>query len=95
MILKVFYSCKMYKRKEFTFNVSYFFKKLVDPEEEQSTVLTESQQLEIESVKLAESGDYEKSLVLIEKAMQITPNRASLYNNRAQTYRLAGYDSGL
>ncbi|KAI4457140.1 hypothetical protein MML48_8g00008434 [Holotrichia oblita] len=45
---------------------------------------------EIEAIQKAENGIFDESLNLFEKAMEIAPNKASLYNNRAQLYLLKG-----
>jgi len=39
---------------------------------------------------LAEAGKYDESLAEFNKAIAVAPNLASLYNNRAQLYRLQG-----
>lgn len=54
----------------------------------------ESIRLESEAVQLAEQHKYDDALVLFDQAIKISPERSSLYNNRAQTYRLIGNDDG-
>ena len=51
-------------------------------------------QIEKEAIKLAEQGMYEDSIDSFTNAIRIKPNWASAYNNRAQTYRLAGKTTG-
>ncbi|GJQ81758.1 hypothetical protein Trydic_g305 [Trypoxylus dichotomus] len=46
--------------------------------------------LEIQAVCKAESGEFNEALDIFQKAMGITPDKASLYNNRAQVYQLTG-----
>ncbi|XP_037905797.1 tetratricopeptide repeat protein 36 homolog isoform X2 [Hermetia illucens] len=65
---------------------------LVDPPEEQTEEVKESARLELEAVELAEKGDTENALRLFQQAIDVCPRRATLYNNRAQTYRLMGND---
>lgn len=43
--------------------------------------------MEIEAVNLAEKGEFEKALKVINAALEITLNRASLYNNRAHVFQ--------
>ena len=50
----------------------------------------EAKKLEVAAVNLAESGKYGDSLSEFNKAVALAPNMASLYNNRAQLYRLQG-----
>jgi tetratricopeptide (TPR) repeat protein len=58
-----------------------------DAEELTPSVL-EAKQIELEAVKTAESGNLDGSLDMLTRAIEIAPNYASLYNNRAQVYRL-------
>ena len=48
----------------------------------------DSRGLEKEGIKSAEEGDLSKSLELMNQAIQLTPHRASCFNNRAQIHRL-------
>ena len=54
-----------------------------DAEELTPSVL-EAKQIELEAVKTAESGNLDGSLDMLTRAIEIAPNYASLYNNRAQ-----------
>lgn len=58
--------------------------------------IAESIRIEGEAVAAAESKDYAKALLALDRAIALTANnnRASLFNNRAQTYRLMGNDKG-
>ena len=56
---------------------------------EETEEVKQAKALEIDSVKAAEKGDFVGSLALINRALQLTPNRASCYNNRAQVYQLS------
>lgn len=67
---------------------------LQDPLDDETPEIKESSKLEIEAVKLAENNEYDKALELFENAIKITPNKASLYNNRAQVLRLKEMDNG-
>ncbi|XP_065361273.1 tetratricopeptide repeat protein 36 homolog [Calliphora vicina] len=55
-------------------------------------ILKQSKQLEIEAVKLAEEQKLEEALKKFSESLELTPKRASIYNNRAQALRLAGKD---
>lgn len=46
--------------------------------------------LETEAILLADQKEYQKSIELFSEAIQLHPNRANTYNNRAQVYRLHG-----
>ncbi|XP_034481299.1 tetratricopeptide repeat protein 36 homolog [Drosophila innubila] len=63
---------------------------LVD-EEPDTELLQASRELEFQAVRLTEQGDLDNALMKFEKALQLT-ERASVYNNRAQTLRLAKRD---
>lgn len=65
---------------------------LADQTDEASPELTESMRMESQAVVLAETGDFKAALHQLGAAFNLTPNRASLYNNRAQVHRLAGND---
>jgi Flp pilus assembly protein TadD len=56
------------------------------PEEKQAEIA----KLEGEAIVLAEQGNYIKSIALLTEAIKLCSTRASLYNNRAQAYRLVG-----
>lgn len=66
---------------------------LVDDPEEESLSLTESLRLESEAVSLAETGNLKEALNQLQAALDLTPKRASLFNNRAQVHRLTGNDN--
>lgn len=46
--------------------------------------------MEIKAVHLAESGNFQSARNLLTEAIKQSPKYASLYNNRAQVYRLEG-----
>ncbi|CAG9856450.1 unnamed protein product [Phyllotreta striolata] len=46
-----------------------------------------TKKMEIEAVELAENGKLTEALDVINKAIQIAPQRPSLYNNRAHIYQ--------
>lgn len=50
--------------------------------------------MEIEAINNAENGNFDEALGIFEKAITLTPNKASLYNNRAQVYQLKGLING-
>lgn len=54
----------------------------------------ESKQLELEGVKAAEAGDVDLALDLFSRAIGVSPQWASGYNNRAQALRLKGDEIG-
>lgn len=62
--------------------------------EEDNELVRKSKNLETIAVQQAENGDYEGALETFLKALAITPQRASLFNNKAQVLRLAGKDHG-
>lgn len=51
-------------------------------------------ELELQGVSAAESGDLHTALQLFNQAVTVLPQRASAYNNRAQTKRLQGDSKG-
>ena len=51
--------------------------------------------LEKEGVKLAEAKQYNDALKRFDQAISLLPDRASAYNNRAQTKRLTGDVDGM
>ena len=56
-------------------------------------ILSKVKQLEIEGVNAAEAGDMEKSLQILNNAINLAPKYASSYNNRAQLHRIQGIAS--
>jgi Flp pilus assembly protein TadD len=50
--------------------------------------------MEIEAIKLAENGKLDEALSTLTEALKITPNRASIYNNRAHVYQFQKKFSG-
>ncbi|KAM7355788.1 tetratricopeptide repeat protein 36 homolog [Cochliomyia hominivorax] len=68
---------------------------LVDKDEkfnDKPEELKQSKLLEIEAVKLAEEQKLDEALEKFKESLELTPKRASIYNNRAQALRLAGRD---
>lgn len=65
---------------------------LVDNEPD-SEQLQASRELELQAVCFTEKGELDEALVLFGKALQVS-ERASVFNNRAQTLRLAKRDQG-
>lgn len=65
---------------------------LVDNEPD-SEQLQASRELELQAVRFTEKGELDEALVLFGKALQVS-ERASVFNNRAQTLRLAKRDQG-
>ena len=61
-----------------------------EPDISISTVPEEVKKQEIHAVNLAQNGDFEKSLDQFNDVISRFPNYASVYNNRAQLYRLTG-----
>ena len=57
----------------------------VDP-----SLVEEMRGLEAEAVRMAEGGNLPGALSILEKAINRFPTDASLFNNRAQVYRLLG-----
>lgn len=49
----------------------------------------------MEAVGLAEKGELDKALALFNKVLELKPNEATSYNNRAQLLRLQGDVEGL
>lgn len=56
--------------------------------------LKQVKELELQGVSAAEAGDLKGALQLFSQAIQILPQRASAYNNRAQALRLQGDTAG-
>ncbi|KAG4074987.1 hypothetical protein HA402_014566 [Bradysia odoriphaga] len=67
---------------------------LKDPIEELNEAVIESMDLEAKAIIAAQENRYDDALNLFGKAIDMTPTRASLYNNRAQTMRLLNDDAG-
>ncbi|XP_026153790.1 tetratricopeptide repeat protein 36 [Mastacembelus armatus] len=57
-------------------------------------LLKQVKELEMRGVSAAEAGDLQTALQLFSQAIQILPQRASAYNNRAQALRLKGNTAG-
>ncbi|GAA6232769.1 tetratricopeptide repeat protein 36 [Lates japonicus] len=57
-------------------------------------LLRQVKELEMQGVSEAEAGDLQAALQLFSQAIQILPQRASAYNNRAQALRLQGNTAG-
>ncbi|XP_034024854.1 tetratricopeptide repeat protein 36 [Thalassophryne amazonica] len=57
-------------------------------------LLKNVKELEMQGVSAAEAGDLQCALQRFSQAIQILPQRASAYNNRAQTLRLQGNTAG-
>uniref|UniRef100_A0A4W6CHJ1 Tetratricopeptide repeat protein 36 n=1 Tax=Lates calcarifer TaxID=8187 RepID=A0A4W6CHJ1_LATCA len=57
-------------------------------------LLKQVKELEMQGVSAAEAGDLQAALQLFSQAIQILPQRASAYNNRAQALRLQGNTAG-
>lgn len=57
-------------------------------------LLKEVKELEMGGVSAAEAGDLQAALQLFTQAIQILPQRASAYNNRAQALRLQENTAG-
>ncbi|KAJ3624985.1 hypothetical protein MTP99_018572 [Tenebrio molitor] len=60
--------------------------KLQDVEED-TPEIEKTKKMEIEAIKLAENGKLDEALSTLTEALKITPNRASIYNNRAHVYQ--------
>ncbi|KAJ8342739.1 hypothetical protein SKAU_G00326670 [Synaphobranchus kaupii] len=59
-----------------------------------SHLLKQVKDLELEGVAAAESGNLPSALERFSEAIKVLPQRASAYNNRAQTRRLQGDTNG-
>nr|XP_006121009.1 tetratricopeptide repeat protein 36 isoform X1 [Pelodiscus sinensis] len=59
-----------------------------------SELLEQVKELELQGVLAAESGDVNRALEKFSQAIQLLPERASCYNNRAQAFRLKGDVAG-
>ncbi|KAL4658613.1 tetratricopeptide repeat protein 36-like [Arapaima gigas] len=57
-------------------------------------LLEQVKSLELKGVSAAESGDQMKALEYFNQAIEVLPERASAYNNRAQNRRLQGDTTG-
>lgn len=60
------------------------------PENVDPNLIDEVRRLEAKAVRMAEDGNLSESLGLLDKAVARLPTDASLFNNRAQVYRLLG-----
>lgn len=47
-----------------------------------------TKKMEIDAINAAEEGRLTEAINILNDALVITPNRASLYNNKAQVYQL-------
>lgn len=61
-------------------------------EEEKSDVILRSKNLELEGVELTEAGKLDEAIGKFDEAIEVSPQRPSPYNNRAQLYRLLEKD---
>ena len=57
-------------------------------EQEGNPDLENAKRLEFEGIKAAETGSLDEAIRLFTEAIQLCPSRASIYNNRAQAFRL-------
>ena len=74
--------------------INYFDFKLDSDAKYDQNILKEVKILEKEGVKLAEAGEFQKSLKCFDDAISLLPDRGSAYNNRAQSKRLTGNVDG-
>lgn len=65
---------------------------VVDCDEGESEEILNSRKLELEGVELTETGKFGEAIKKFNEAIRITPNRPSLFNNRAQLRRFLGED---
>lgn len=63
-----------------------------DEDEELSSEVLESKQLELEGVKFTEAGKFDEALSKFNEAIAVATDRPSIYNNRAQLYRFLQKD---
>lgn len=61
-----------------------------DKENPENILVEELKKLEVEAVKYAQNGEFEKSLNILNEVIEKCPKYASGYNNRAQLYRIQG-----
>lgn len=54
----------------------------------------EAKVLEIKAVELANKNEFDQSLVCFQRALELWPTKASIWNNRAQVYRLMNQIQG-
>lgn len=66
-----------------------------DVEEELTDAVLKSKDLEMSGVKAAEEKNLDKAIEYFNDAINIAPNRASCFNNRAQARRLKGDRIGI
>ncbi|XP_067910196.1 tetratricopeptide repeat protein 36 [Heterodontus francisci] len=57
-------------------------------------LVQQAKDLELQGISLAESGNVDAAVEIFTQAIAIVPERASGYNNRAQTLRLKGDTAG-
>lgn len=50
----------------------------------------EAIEIELEAITAAEMGEYQKAVDLFSRSIELAPNRAQAFNNRAQANRLLG-----
>lgn len=60
---------------------------LILDDEECTPDILKTKSMEIEAVQIAERGKLKEGLDILNRAIEITPNRASLYNNRAHVFQ--------
>ncbi|TRY75778.1 hypothetical protein TCAL_07025 [Tigriopus californicus] len=60
--------------------------------EEDNPKTRESKALEQKAIAACDAGCYPKALELLAQALDVAPERAAIYNNRAQVYRLMNQD---
>jgi tetratricopeptide (TPR) repeat protein len=61
-----------------------------DCDEELTGEIVRSKQLENDGIRLTEQSKFDEALAKFNEAIEIAPNRATLYNNRAQLYQFVG-----
>lgn len=64
-----------------------------DPSEEMTDAVMESIEFERKAIIATQDSQFNEALNLFEKAIDVAPLRASVYNNRAQTMRLLNDDA--
>lgn len=62
---------------------------------ELSETQRKAQDLEVEGIRQASGNQLEQALASFERAIDLWPDRASIYNNRAQVYRLKNQIDGI
>ncbi|XP_018329707.1 tetratricopeptide repeat protein 36 homolog [Agrilus planipennis] len=61
---------------------------LRDDDEESYQEIEKIKVMECKAIHLAESGKTDEAIKILEEAIHLAPQKASLYNNRAQVYQL-------